>query len=109
MNSSFSFRRLGVISPISSPRCAVCFGGSKLMIWSPIGTASRHCSTCSVTSSPVSSTGNLKLGPATMLTLEKVAASRSTVSTSSCPATITTPWCGSRHTRRPSSRKSKYG
>ena len=28
MNSSFSFRRFGVISRSSSPRCSVCFGGS---------------------------------------------------------------------------------
>jgi hypothetical protein len=44
-----------------------------------------------VTSSPVSSTGNVKFGPATMLQLEKLAVSRITASTSSCPATITTP------------------
>ena len=28
MKSSFSLSRFGVISPISSARCAVCFGGS---------------------------------------------------------------------------------
>ena len=91
MNSSFSLSRFGVISPISSARWAVCLGGSNVMIWSPIGSSSRCAATTSVTSSPVSSTGNVKFGPATMLQLEKLAVSRITASTSSCPATITTP------------------
>ena len=47
MNSSFSLRRFGVISRISSPRCAVCIGGSSVGSWSLIGSSSR-CSSMSV-------------------------------------------------------------
>ena len=47
MNSSFSFSRFGVIKRMSSARWFVCFGGSKVVIWSPIGSSSR-CSSISV-------------------------------------------------------------
>ena len=46
MNSSFSFRRFGVISRMSSARCAVWFGGSSVGSWSLIGSSSR-CSSMS--------------------------------------------------------------
>ena len=63
MNSSFSRRRFGVIRRISSPRCAVCTGGSKVRIWSLIGSSSRCCSMSSLTSSPSSGTGKPGNGP----------------------------------------------
>ena len=44
MNSSFSLRRFGVISRISSARCSVCFGGSNVGSWSLNGSSSRCCS-----------------------------------------------------------------
>ena len=46
MNSSFSLRRFGVISRMSSARCAVWFGGSSVGSWSLIGSSSR-CSSMS--------------------------------------------------------------
>ncbi len=73
MNSSFSFRRLGVIRRISRPRWAVCLGGSNAGSWSPKGSSSRYVSMISVMSSPSSGTGNLAKGPIAELQFEKLA------------------------------------
>ena len=43
MKSSFSLRRFGVISRINMPRWALCFGGSRVGIWSLNGSSSRCC------------------------------------------------------------------
>ena len=75
MNSSFSLRRFGVISRISSARCAVCTGGSNVGSWSLIGSSSRCASMSALTSSPSSGTGNPGNGPVTELHDENVAVS----------------------------------
>ena len=75
MNSSFSLSRFGVISRISSARCAVCIGGSSVGSWSLNGSSSRCCSMSSLTSSPSSGTGNPGNGPVTELHDENVAVS----------------------------------
>ena len=63
MNSSFSRSRFGVISRMSSARCAVWIGGSNVSSWSLIGSASRCCSMSALTSSPSSGTGKPGNGP----------------------------------------------
>ncbi len=75
MNASFSLRRFGVISRISSARWSVCFGGSNVGSWSLIGSSSRCCSMSALTSSPSSGTGNPGNGPLTELHDEKLAVS----------------------------------
>ena len=75
MNSSFSLRRFGVISRISSARWSVCVGGSSVMIWSLIGIASRCAAISSLTSSPSSGTGKPGKGPVTEMHDENVVAS----------------------------------
>jgi len=65
IDASFSLRRLGVISRISSPRWAVCTGGSRVGSWSLIGSSSRCSSMRPLTSSPASGTGNPGKGPDT--------------------------------------------
>ena len=58
MNSSFSLRRFGVISRISSARCAVCVRRVEASrSWSLNGSSSRCCSMSALTSSPSSGTG----------------------------------------------------
>ena len=76
MNSSFSFRRFGVISRIRSPRCSVWCGGSNDGSWSLNGNAPRCSSMMALMSSPSSGTGHGKNGPATVLQLENRSASR---------------------------------
>ena len=90
MNSSFSRRRFGVISRISSARCAVCIGGSSVGSWSLNGSSSRCCSMSALTSSPTSGTGKPGNGPVTELHDENVAVSWNTAIASSYPVTITT-------------------
>ncbi len=75
MKASFSASRFGVSRRISRPRCAVCFGGSIVVIWSLNGRLSRCSSMRSVTSSPSSGTGMPGKGPVTAVHEEKVAVS----------------------------------
>ncbi len=75
MNSSFSLSRLGVISRMRRPRCAVCFGGSMFGSWSLNGISSRCASMRSLTSSPSSGTGKPGNGPVTALHDENTAVS----------------------------------
>ncbi len=75
MNSSFSLRRFGVISRINRARCAVCFGGSNVGIWSLNGRPSRYSSMMALMSSPTNGTGNSPMGPATALHDENVSGS----------------------------------
>ena len=93
MNSSFSFSRLGVISPISSARWAVWTGGSAVTIWSFCGRYSRCALTNSVMSSPSGRSGSSDhgSGPTMRVADENNSGWRSTVIASSCPVTITTP------------------
>ena len=75
MKASFSFKRFGVISRISSARWSVCTGGSSVGSWSLIGNSSRCSSMRSLMSSPTSGTGNPGNGPVTELHDENVAVS----------------------------------
>ncbi len=90
MASSFSLRRLGVISRISSARWLVCVGGSRVGSWSLNGSSSRCCSITSVTSSPSSGTGNPGNGPVTDTHEDHVSASLSTAHASSQPVIMVT-------------------
>ena len=60
MNSSFSLRRLGVMSLFISPRVRVCSGGSCVVMCSAIGTAPRCCSISSETSSSAGAEGHAR-------------------------------------------------
>ena len=73
--ASFSLRRFGVISRISSARWSVWTGGSSVGSWSLIGSSSRCSSISCVTSSPSSGTGNPGNGPVTERQDEKVSVS----------------------------------
>ena len=57
MNSSFSLSRLGVKNLPIRARCRVCLGGSRDVIWSPIGTSWRR---RSMTSRPALTLGGLR-------------------------------------------------
>ena len=83
MNASFSPSRFGVMSRISSARCAVWTGGSRVGSWSLIGSSSRWAAMSAVTSSPTSGTGKPGNGPVTELHDENVAVSCSTATASS--------------------------
>ena len=107
MNSSFSASRFGVSSRMRSPRWAVCFGGSIVVIWSLKGRPSRCSSMRSVTSSPSRGTEKPGNGPVTAMHDEKVAVSWYTASASSYPVTMTTSWWGSRWTGHSPRRASK--
>ena len=71
MNSSFSLRRLGVMSRMSSDRWAVWAGGSMVGSWSDMGSLWRCSAMRSVMSSPSSGTGKPGKGPDTVLQAEK--------------------------------------
>ena len=60
-----------MISRISSPRCAVCFGGSNVGSWSLNGSPSRYCSMMSLMSSPSSGTGHSRERSGDRVALEK--------------------------------------
>ncbi len=75
-NASFSFSRFGVMSRISSPRCAVCLGGSNDGSWSLNGNSSRCSSMIWVMSSPSSGTDIFLNGPLTVLQFDHVSWSR---------------------------------
>ena len=107
MDSSFSRSRFGVMRRISSPRCAVCTGGSKVRIWSLNGNSSRCCSMSSVTSSPSSGTGKPGSGPVGELHDENESVLVYTATASSKPVTIITSWWVSRRTGHCSRSQSK--
>lgn len=76
--ASFSLRRRGVISRISSARWSVCVGGSRVGSWSLKGSSARCSSMSSLTSSPSSGTGNPGKGPVTERHDENVSLSLNT-------------------------------
>ena len=101
MASSFSLRRLGVISRISSERWLVWVGGSSVGSWSLNGSSSRCSSISSVMSEfprPSRDTGKPGNGPVTEMHDDHVSASFSTAQASSQPVTMVTPWWSSRVT-----------
>ena len=75
-NASFSFSRFGVINRISSPRCAVCFGGSNDGSWSLKGSSWRCSSMIVEMSSPSSGTDIFTNGPDVVLQFDHVVGSR---------------------------------
>ena len=71
MNSSFSLSRLGVKSLPISARCRVCLGGSREVIWSPIGISWRRRSMTSARLSPSAGCGTSTSGPSGPTIAEK--------------------------------------
>jgi hypothetical protein len=65
MKSSFSFRRFGVNSRLSSERASVWLGGSIVTMCSNIGISVRCSSSCAQMSSPSGTNGIGVNGPAT--------------------------------------------
>ena len=76
MNSSFSFKRRGVMSRMRRARSRVWSGGSIVTMCSAIGSASRWRATISLTSSPSRGTGKEAKGPTTELHDENDSVSR---------------------------------